>query len=227
MEIAMWTAAFAKVMEAAFGERLVFLGLQGSQARGEAGPDSDIDTVVILDRLTPEDLEIFWSAVAELPNREKLCGFLSGAAELAAWDRGELFQFVLDTVPIRGDLAVLTPALGTEDACRAVHSGGCAIYHACCHNLLYERSGELLAGLYKTAAFTLRAKAMVDAGMRCVKTADLFAFCTGADRVVLERWEAIRKGCVLGETELEAWGGELLTWAQGLIISYQSEQSCP
>lgn len=227
MEITTWIAAFATAMEAAFGERLVFLGLQGSQARGEAGPDSDIDTVVILDRLMPEDLTVFRAAAAGLPNREKLCGFLSGAAELAAWDRGELFQFVLDTVPIRGDLAVLTPALGVEDARRAVHAGGCAIYHACCHNLLYERSGELLAGLYKTAAFTLRAKAMVDAGVRCVKTADLFAFCTGADRVVLEHWETIRKGCALEEAELEAWGGELLTWAQGLIVSYQFEQACP
>ena len=221
MEIGTWTAAFAGAMETAFGERLVFLGLQGSRARGEAGPDSDIDTVVILDRLTPEDLAVFRSAVAGLPHREKLCGFLSGAAELAAWDRGELFQFVLDTVPIRGDLAELTPALGAEDARRAVHAGGCAIYHACCHNLLYERSVELLAELYKGAAFTLRAKVMADEGVPCVRTADLLVRCTGADRTVLERREAIRAGRTLGETDLDAWGGDLLTWAQKLIVNYR------
>ena len=221
MEIGTWTAAFAKAMEAVFGERLVFLGLQGSRARGEAGPDSDIDTVVILDRLLPEDLEQFRAAAAALPNREKLCGFFSGAAELAAWDRGELFQFVLDTVPIRGDLAALTPTLGREDARRAVHAGGCAIYHACCHNLLYERSAELLAELYKGAAFTLRAKVMADAGAPCVRTTDLLNHCTGMDRTVLERREAIRAGRTPGEADLDAWGGDLLTWAQQLIVNYQ------
>ncbi len=36
----------------AFGPRLCYMGLQGSWLRGEATPRSDIDTVVILDRLS-------------------------------------------------------------------------------------------------------------------------------------------------------------------------------
>ena len=34
-----------------FGQRLVGLTLFGSHARGEAGPDSDVDVAVILDRI--------------------------------------------------------------------------------------------------------------------------------------------------------------------------------
>ena len=164
MDLAMWLPQFTHAMEEAFGERLLFLGLQGSRARGEALADSDIDTVVILDHLTGEDLEHFRSAVQILPYREKLCGFVSGAEVLAAWDRGELFQSVRDTVPLRGDLSTLVPPTGWEEAKKAVHTGACAIYHGCCHNLLYERSRESLAALYKTARFTLRAKAWADSG---------------------------------------------------------------
>ena len=221
MEITMWMEAFSKVMEEAFGQRLKFLGLQGSQARGEAGPDSDIDTVVILDRLLPEDLQRFRSAVAALPHREKLCGFLSGAAELAAWDRGELFQFVMDTVPMCGDLSSIAPPVGSEDARRAVHTGSCTIYHACCHNLLYERSTELLAGLYKMAGFVLRAKVMADNGVRCMKTADLTPWTAGEDREILEKVMALGSGGALLEKDLTSWGEKLLMWAQGLIIRYQ------
>ena len=43
----------------AFGARLIYVGLQGSYLRGEAGPDSDIDAMVVLDRLTPADLDAY------------------------------------------------------------------------------------------------------------------------------------------------------------------------
>ena len=46
-----WMEAFIRRMRQAFGDRLAFVGLQGSRARGEATPKSDIDVVVVLDRL--------------------------------------------------------------------------------------------------------------------------------------------------------------------------------
>ena len=55
-DIKNWLEQYRRTVEAAFGERICFLGLQGSRARGEAGPDSDIDVVLVLDRLAPEDL---------------------------------------------------------------------------------------------------------------------------------------------------------------------------
>ena len=41
-----------------FKERLIFFGLQGSRARGEESENSDIDIVVILDKLSINDLKI-------------------------------------------------------------------------------------------------------------------------------------------------------------------------
>ena len=44
-----WMRQLSHRLQDAFGARLRFVGLQGSRARGEAGPESDIDAVVILD----------------------------------------------------------------------------------------------------------------------------------------------------------------------------------
>lgn len=40
-------------LRAAFGKRLVYVGLQGSYLRGEATEGSDIDPMVIIDDLSP------------------------------------------------------------------------------------------------------------------------------------------------------------------------------
>ena len=87
MEIENWMKQYCGAVRAAFGDRVRYIGLQGSRGRGEAGPDSDIDVVCILDSCSLQDLETYRAAVKDLPDRDKLCGFVSGTAELAAWDR--------------------------------------------------------------------------------------------------------------------------------------------
>ena len=219
MDLTLWLPRFTAAMEAVFGERLLFLGLQGSRARGEAQADSDIDTVVILDRLTAEDLAAFRAAAEALPYREKLCGFVSSAAVLRSWDQGELFGFIRDTVPLKGDLLALTPPTGREEARKAVHAGACALYHGCCHNLLYDRDEGILAALYKSARFVLRAKAFADSGRDCPDLPTLRSALAGEDREILERYLALRSG--EAAEDLDAWGGPLLAWAEGLIVSYE------
>lgn len=127
-----WMEAFIRRMRQAFGDRLAFVGLQGSRARGEATPKSDIDVVVVLDRLEADDIGAYRAALEELPEREKICGFFSGRAELAAWERSDLFQFVHDTIPFYGDLSAITPPLSREDARRAALTGACNIIMDVC-----------------------------------------------------------------------------------------------
>lgn len=99
------------------------MGLQGSRARGEAGAESDIDTLLILDELSASDLARLRQAVAALPERDKLCGFVSDKEELRSWERSELFQFYNDTRPIFGSLDFLLPLLDREAALRSAHRG--------------------------------------------------------------------------------------------------------
>ena len=55
IDIRAWLDQAQASLQAAFGPRLLFLGLQGSYGRGEAQEGSDIDLVVILDEAAPED----------------------------------------------------------------------------------------------------------------------------------------------------------------------------
>lgn len=45
-------ALFRQLLEQRFGPRLLGLTLFGSHARGEAGPDSDVDVLVLVDELS-------------------------------------------------------------------------------------------------------------------------------------------------------------------------------
>ena len=158
MDMQNWMEVYIRAVRTVFGDRVRYVGLQGSRGRGEAGPDSDIDVVCILDACSLDDLEAYRAAVADLPDRDKLCGFVSGAAELAAWDAADLFQFRHDTADWYGRLTDLLPPEREEDVRRALHTGACGLYHLCCHNFLHGRSREAVAEAYKSAVFLLQAK---------------------------------------------------------------------
>ena len=82
IEIEKWMKVFLQTLDAHFGKRIWFVGLQGSYSRGEATQTSDIDIVVILDELTPADIRTYSAMLDTLPNRELICGFLSGKEEI-------------------------------------------------------------------------------------------------------------------------------------------------
>ena len=61
-----WVSQFTQQVKALFGQRLRFVGLQGSQRRGEATEESDVDLVVILDQVEPEDLAAYRQMLSHL-----------------------------------------------------------------------------------------------------------------------------------------------------------------
>ena len=97
-----WMEEYRRAAEERFGGRIWFMGLQGSYGRGEATEESDIDVVLILDRLDASDLQEYGCMLDALPERNRICGFVSGREELLAWEPSELFQFCHDTVPGSG-----------------------------------------------------------------------------------------------------------------------------
>ena len=70
------------VLREKFGERLVYVGLQGSYLRGEATEESDIDIMVVVEDLQVEDLAEYRAAIEGLECPEKSCGFLCGKEDL-------------------------------------------------------------------------------------------------------------------------------------------------
>ena len=77
VNIDLWMNEFLKKLDETFAERIWFVGLQGSYARGEATETSDLDVVVILNELTAEDLQTYGAMLDTLSHREKICGFVS------------------------------------------------------------------------------------------------------------------------------------------------------
>ena len=59
IEITTWMNGFLSSINEAFGDRVWFVGLQGSYGRGEAGDKSDIDVVVILNELSSADIKVY------------------------------------------------------------------------------------------------------------------------------------------------------------------------
>ena len=214
VNITSWLDNFLQALDSSFGARVWFVGLQGSYARTEAHDGSDIDTVVILDTLTPADLEKYRAMLDTLPHRELVCGFFAGKDELLAWEASDLFQFSHDTKPIRGRLDALLPCLDTAAVRRAAKIGACNIYHACVHNLLHERSTDILKGLYKSAAFVLQATSFLQTGKYTPRHAELLTALLPADRDILDTFLRLKAGAAV---DFEEMSTRLFLWSQRLI----------
>lgn len=186
IDIESWLKIFQEHLYANFPGRIYFFGLQGSYARGEAKETSDIDVVVIFDRLTIEDIRRYRDILDELPERDKICGFVSGRDELLKWDTADLFQFSHDTLPIKGTLDELVALIDDEAVKRAVHTGACNIYHACVHNFLHERDSEFLKGLYKSARFVIQAAYFLRTGVYVKSHHELSELVSSIEAEILE-----------------------------------------
>ena len=71
---------------AAFRERLLYVGLQGSWLRGEAHEGSDIDVMVILDQFFIQDMDRYREILKKIGFYERSCGFICGRDELLCWN---------------------------------------------------------------------------------------------------------------------------------------------
>ena len=215
IDINIWTDNFIKALDEAFPDRVYFVGLQGSYSRGEATDNSDIDMVVILDKLSADDISNYNSMLDTLPHRELICGFLSGKDELLNWEPADLFQFYYDTAPIKGSLDELLNLIDESAIDRAIKTGACNIYHGCVHNMLYDKSEDILRGLYKGASFTLQAIAFKSTGKYIRKQTDLLSVLSAEDKVICETFLKLKSG---GTVEFDAMSESLFSWAKMHII---------
>ena len=189
-----WIPCFLKNVQSVFGERIYFVGLQGSYGRGEANEKSDIDIVVILDKLEIDDIRAYNDMLDGLPDRNLICGFLAGKDELLHWEPSELFQLYFDTTPLVGTLDELTELFSDEDITRAVRMGAGNIYHACVHNMLYEKSADIVKGLLKSVSFVIQADYYRRTGTYIRKQQELLLAVNEQERAMLERYQLVRAG---------------------------------
>ena len=215
LDINSWTAKFLKTVDEAFGNRVWFVGLQGSYGRGEATDTSDIDVVVILDELSASDIGEYNAMLDTLPHRELICGFLSGKNELLSWEPSDLFQFYYDTTPIKGSLDELLTAIDGAAVDRAIKIGACNVYHGCVHNMLHEKSEDILRGLYKSASFVVQATHFKQTGKYIKHQKDLLGAVSDEERKIIDTFLKLKNSDAV---EFDAMSKELFAWAKKQIV---------
>ena len=222
LDINSWTAKFLKTVDEAFGNRVWFVGLQGSYGRGEATDTSDIDVVVILDELSASDIQNYNAMLDALPHRELICGFLSGKDELLHWEPSDLFQFYYDTTPIKGSLDELLTVIDEAAIDRAIKIGACNIYHGCVHNMLHEKSEDILKGLYKSASFVVQAIVFKQTGKYIKRQSELRDVVSADERVIVDTFLNLKNG---GTVDFNLMSEALFAWSKKCIVEH-NETNC-
>ncbi|MDE6758899.1 MAG: nucleotidyltransferase domain-containing protein [Clostridia bacterium] len=217
IDIKTWIKDFTEKVEQTFANRVWFIGVQGSYGRGEATETSDIDVVVIIDELQAKDLKTYSDMLDTLPNRDLICGFISGKAELLNWEASDLFQFYYDTTPIKGTLDLLLEKIDKQDVKRAIRIGACNIYHACVHNFVHEKSENILCSLYKSAVFVIQAVWFYETGKYIKSKAELQNAITPPSAVLTTAQE-LKNGASVNFEEMSEL---LLNWSATVIAGYK------
>ena len=194
IDITAWMNGFLQKLNHTFGNRVWFVGLQGSYGRGEAAEKSDIDVVVILDELSAMDIQNYNNMLDTLPHRELICGFLSGKNEIMNWEPSDLFQFCHDTTPIKGSLDEVLAVVDESAVNRAIKIGVCNIYHGCVHNMLIDKSKEVLRGLYKSASFVVQAIAFKQTGNYIKHQEELLTVAMPDEQTIINTFLSLKKG---------------------------------
>ena len=214
IEITTWMNGFLKTTNETFGDRVWFVGLQGSYDRGEATETSDIDVVVILDELSITDIHKYNAMLNTLPYRELICGFVSGKDEILNWEPSDLFQFCNDTTPIKGSLEEVLAVIDESAVNRAIKIGACNIYHGCVHNMLHEKSEDILKGLYKSAAFVIQAITFKQTGKYIRSQSDLLQIALPEEQRIINTSTYLKNG---GAIDFETMSQELFVWSKAWI----------
>ena len=214
IDINSWINTFLNALNDTFGERAYFVGLQGSYGRGEACDTSDIDVVIILDQLSATDIQAYNAMLDGLPYRELICGFLSGKDELLNWESSDLFQFYYDTTPIKGSLDELLAVIDEASIDRAIKIGACNIYHGCVHNMLHEKSDDILRELYKSASFVVQAIAFRKTGKYLKQQKELLRVVSSDECGIIETFLSLKSG---GKVDFYLMSEALFAWSKKWI----------
>ena len=173
----------------AFGERLLYMGLQGSHLRGEAREDSDIDVMVILDRFSVQDMDTYRGILKEIGFYEKSCGFICGKDEMKRWNPLEVCQLRHTTKDLLGVLTDYLPPATREDEINYVKLSLGNLYHELCHRYIHadrERNVAAFRSTCKGVFFLIQNLHYLETGRFILRKRELTEAAEEEDRTILE-----------------------------------------
>ena len=210
-----------KKLKAAFGEKLIYVGLQGSYLRNEATENSDIDIMVVLSELTAADMDLYRQVIFSLPDAEKSCGFICSAGALANWNPLEICHLKHTTEDRYGTLEKLLPSYSRRDIASYIKLGAGDLYHTLCHRYIHapkENSVRALPSCIRNVFFILQDLHYLETDSYAATKAELRKELNEADREV---WDML-----LHFSEKEALDpvlDKLLSWC--IQVMYRAEKA--
>ena len=173
----------------AFGDRLLYVGLQGSYLRGEAHENSDIDVMVILDRFSVQDMDRYREILKRIGFYERSCGFICGRDELLRWTPLEVCQLRHTTKDLLGVLTDYLPPATQEDEVNYVKLSLGNLYHELCHRYIHadrERNVAAFRGACKGVFFLMQNLHYLETSHFILTKKELKEAVSAEDRRVLE-----------------------------------------
>lgn len=201
-----------------FEDRLVYVGLQGSYLRNEATESSDIDPMVVIENISPKDLDVYKGIVVGLEYPEKSCGFLCGKEELAKWNPLEICHLLHGTKDYYGVLSELVPSYTREDVCTFIKLSVNNLLHEITHRYVHrtlEHNEKGIVRSYKSVFFILQSICYLECGKFPWTKAELLPMLSGKDARVLETTMALQEGKSFSFPYLFDL---LFSWCQEMII---------
>lgn len=211
--------ALIELLKAAYKERLLYVGLQGSYLRNEAMDHSDIDIMVVIRDMSVADLAKYREAISSLEDYDKSCGFICGIEELKNWNPLEICHLLHTTKDYYGTLAKLVPEYTETDVRNFVKMSLGNLYHEICHRYIHapkEKNISKLPFTYRSVFFILQNLYYLNSGKFVGTKKELREALSGKDRLVLEAAISLSNGT---EFDFDKAFALLFTWCKETIRS--------
>lgn len=219
-----WLRDFVGRMRDQFGEHLVFVGHHGSWARGEGRPDSDIDTLVVLEGVGVEESGAYRGLIEEMTaGGVPVSGLLLSAAEMKAWPGVLLLQFFHGCKVLHGSLEGLAKPPSRKDLLERAQSTAAYNLLNARHYLLYPHDLAQKVGkthyMFKECLFALQGFLLATTGVfHGRKTELLEAVTEPEDHSVVEIVLGWQDGEADRQARPEWYFRQLETWCSSMVV---------
>ena len=216
VDIRSYLSSLTQLLGQQFGDRLLYIGLQGSYLRNEATEHSDIDIMVIIDQLGIADLDAYRAAIESLDHFDKSCGFICSKADIANWNPLEICHLLHSTKDYFGVLREFVPNYTQQDIRNFVKRSLNNLYHEICHRYIHasaEANRTALPATYKGVFFILQNLHYLTHGEFIGTKAELLTVLDGKNWAVLER------AMSTDSFDFDDSFALLFTWCQETLLS--------
>ena len=216
VDIRSYLSSLTQLLGQQFGDRLLYIGLQGSYLRNEATEHSDIDIMVIIDQLGIADLDAYRAAIESLDHFDKSCGFICSKADMANWNPLEICHLLHSTKDYFGVLREFVPNYTQQDIRNFVKLSLNNLYHEICHRYIHasaEANRTALPATYKGVFFILQNLHYLTHGEFIGTKAELLTVLDGKNWAVLER------AMSTDSFDFDDSFALLFTWCQETLLS--------